>query len=142
MHGPCLYLGNGSTDCAQIWYVVSSCSYRCLAQLGRGANTHVRTCTCHFYISGTAAPTALKLGMRLVAVLIGGFHNSVGVPPRTYARAHPISLYQECLDRWYPNLMRGSRITNFDLKVKSGSRTFARAHPPSLGPRRTRRLTG
>ena len=39
---------------------------------------HVRACTCHLYISETAAPIVLKLGMRLVAVLIGGLHNSDG----------------------------------------------------------------
>ena len=32
----------------------------------------------HFYISGTTGPIALKLGMQLVAVLIGGLHNSDG----------------------------------------------------------------
>ena len=32
----------------------------------------------HFYISGTAGPITLKLGMQLVAVLIGALHNSVG----------------------------------------------------------------
>ena len=80
-----------------------------------GANTHVRTCTCHFYISGTAAPIALKFGMQLVVVPLGCFHNSVEVPARTCARAHPIPLSQECLDRWDPNLMCDYKITNFDL---------------------------
>ena len=38
----------------------------------------MRTCRDHFYISGTAGPIALKLGMRLAAVLTGGLHNSDG----------------------------------------------------------------
>ena len=103
VHVPFLYLRNGCTDCAQTWYAVTSRYYRCVAQLGRGANTPVRTCTCHLYISGTAAPIALKFGMQLVVVPLGCFHNPVEVPERTGARATPIPYVTGGLDRGGPN---------------------------------------
>jgi hypothetical protein len=107
VHVPFLYLRNGCTDYTQIWYAVRSRSYRWLPQLGGGVITHVRTCTDPFYISGTAAPIALKLGMRLVAVPVGGFHISVGVPPRTCARARALSISQERPQRLRANLVCG-----------------------------------
>ena len=66
VHDPFLYLRNGSTAYAQIWYVVRRRSYTWPPQLGEGVGTHVRTCNpARIYISGMAGLIKLKLGMRL-----------------------------------------------------------------------------
>ena len=63
VHTPLLYLENGWTDCAEIWHVASGQLVMWLPHVYGGVNMHVRTCTPHFYISGTAEPIALTFGM-------------------------------------------------------------------------------
>ena len=63
VHTPLLYLENGWTDCADIWHVASGQLVMWLPHVYGGVTMHVRTCTPHFYISGTAEPIALRFGM-------------------------------------------------------------------------------
>ena len=63
VHTPLLYLENGWTDCADIWHVASGQLVMRLPHVYGGVTMHVRTCTPHFYISGTAEPIALRFGI-------------------------------------------------------------------------------
>ena len=67
VHSPLPYLQNGRTDCADIWHVASGQLVMWLPHVygggGGGVTMHVRTCTPHFYISGTTEPIALRFGM-------------------------------------------------------------------------------
>ena len=70
-HTALLYLGNGLTDCVQIWYVGWGSSTRCLPQVICGVHLHVRTCAplshkcpaCRHSV--TVGPIALKFGKHL-----------------------------------------------------------------------------
>ena len=58
---PFPHLGNGWTDCAEIWFVVrDSLAWRCTTANG-GVQVHVCTNAPLFRISGTAGRIALKL---------------------------------------------------------------------------------
>ena len=62
---PFPYLGNGWTDCAEIWVVVrDSLAWR-FTKVNAGVEVHVRTCAPLFRISGAAGRIALKLGLWL-----------------------------------------------------------------------------
>ena len=61
---PFLYLGNGWTDCAEIWCVARDPLAKLFAKVNGGAHLHVRTCPL-FRISETAGRIALKFGMWL-----------------------------------------------------------------------------
>ena len=63
VHTPLLYLENDWTDCADIWHVASGQLVMRLPHVYGGVTMHVRTCTPHFYISGTAEPIALRFGI-------------------------------------------------------------------------------
>ena len=41
-----LYLGNGWTDCAEIWYVVRDPSARRFTEVDDGVHLHMTTCAC------------------------------------------------------------------------------------------------
>ena len=62
---PFPYLGNGWTDCAEMWYVVRYLLARRFTEVDDGIQLHVRTYASIFRISGTAARIALKLRMWL-----------------------------------------------------------------------------
>ena len=62
---PFPYLGNGWTDCAEIWCVVRDPLARLFAKVNGGAQLHVRTCAPLFRI--TAGRIALKFGKFLDA---------------------------------------------------------------------------
>ena len=70
-HTALLYLGNGSADCVQIWYVGWGSLTKCLTQIIDGVHLHVRTCAPLFHkcsaccFSVTVGPIALKCGMHL-----------------------------------------------------------------------------
>ena len=70
-HTALLYLGNGLTDCVQIWYVGWGSLTKCLPQVIEGVHLHVRTCSPLFHkcsaccFSVTVGPIALKFGMHL-----------------------------------------------------------------------------
>ena len=56
-------LGNGWTDCAEIWRVVRDQLAVRFTLLWGGVHLHVRTCAPLFRISETVGRTALKFGM-------------------------------------------------------------------------------
>ena len=60
------YLGNGLADCVKHWCVARAPLPSCITQIRGSVNLHVRTCTPHFHISGTAGQIALnrRLGDR------------------------------------------------------------------------------
>ena len=62
---PFLYLGNGWTDCAEIWCVVRDPLARLFTNVHGGAQLHMRTCATLFLISEMAGRIALKFGMCL-----------------------------------------------------------------------------
>ena len=70
-HTALLYLGNGLTDCVQIWYVGWGSLTKCLPQVIDEVHLHVRTCAPLFHkcsaccFSVTVGPIALKFGMYL-----------------------------------------------------------------------------
>ena len=59
------YIGNGWTDCAEIWLVVRDPLAWRFTKVDGGVQVHVRTCASLFRISGTAGRIALKLGVWL-----------------------------------------------------------------------------
>ena len=65
MDGVHLHVGNGWTDCSEIWFVVlDSLAWR-FVKVNGGVQVHVRTCEPLFRNSGTAGQIALKLGVWL-----------------------------------------------------------------------------
>ena len=60
------YLGNGLADCVKHWCVARAPLPSCFTQIRGSVNLHVRTCTPHCHISGTAGQIALnrRLGDR------------------------------------------------------------------------------
>ena len=62
---PFPYLGNGWTNCAEIWFVARDPLAWRFTKANDGVQVHVRTCTPLFRISGTAGRIALKLGVWL-----------------------------------------------------------------------------
>ena len=62
---PFPYLGNGWTDCAEIWCVVRDPLAMRFTLLRGGVHLHVRTCAPLFRISETAGRIALKFGIWL-----------------------------------------------------------------------------
>ena len=83
------YLGNGWTDCAEIWCVVRNPLARLFAKVNGGAQLHVRTCSPLFRISETAGRIALKFSMWLETHYLSVLQKlMIG----TCARAHPFSV--------------------------------------------------
>ena len=96
---PHLYLRSGWTDRAQNWYVIRDWSERWLPQVSEGDNLHVRTCRSRFYISKTAGPIALKVGMLPATCQKGGFHTSEGYhSARAHVQGRP-ARFRKHLDR-------------------------------------------
>ena len=62
---PFSYLGNGWTDCVEIWYVVGDPLAKRFTEVNGGVQMHVRTCAPPFRILGTAGRIALKFGVWL-----------------------------------------------------------------------------
>ena len=62
---PFPHLGNGWTDCADIWFVVRDPLAWCFTKVNGEVQVHVRTCAPPFRISGTAGRVGLKLGVWL-----------------------------------------------------------------------------
>ena len=62
---PFLYIGNGWTDCAEIWFVARDPLALRFTKVNGGVQVHVRTYAPLFRISGTAGRIALKLGVWL-----------------------------------------------------------------------------
>ena len=62
---PFPYLGNGWTDCVEIWHVISDPLARLFTKVKGGAQLHVRTCAPLSHISETPGRIALKFGMWL-----------------------------------------------------------------------------
>ena len=49
-----MYLGNGWTDCAEIWFVVRDQLAWHFTKVDCGVHVHIRACATLFHISGTA----------------------------------------------------------------------------------------
>ena len=62
---PFPHLGNGWTDCAEIWFVVKDPLAWRFTEVNGGEQVHVLTCLPLFHISGTVGRIALKLGVWL-----------------------------------------------------------------------------
>ena len=66
-----LFLGNGWTDCVEIWYALGVQIWcvgfealpKCFPQVMGWVSLHVRTCKPHFCISGTAWPIEFNFGV-------------------------------------------------------------------------------
>ena len=58
-----LFLGNGWTDCVEIWYALGNPLGTAYAVVTDGVSLHVRTCTPRFCISQTARLIVLKFGV-------------------------------------------------------------------------------
>ena len=78
VHTPLLYLGNGWTDCADIWHVASDQLVRWLQHAHRGVTMHVSTCTPRFYILGTAELIVLKFVTWVETDMTCGFDKAIG----------------------------------------------------------------
>ena len=74
---PFPYLGNGRTDCAEIWYVVTDPLARLFAQVNGGAQLYVRTPFC--CISETAGQIVLKFGTYVFRDLLAKHFTKVDV---------------------------------------------------------------
>ena len=57
-----LYLGNGLTDCVEIWHALGGPLVTAYTIVTGGVSLHVRTCRPHFCISGTAWPIEFNFG--------------------------------------------------------------------------------
>ena len=60
-----LFLGNGWTDCVEIWHALGDPLVTAYAVVTDGVYLHVRTCTPRFCISQTARPIEFNFGVRV-----------------------------------------------------------------------------
>ena len=94
---PFPHLGNGWTDCAEIWCVVSDPLARHFIKVNAGVQVHVRTYALLFRISGTAGWIALTFDVWLLDQQQCVFFWGGGITSGahcTYARAHHFFISQ------------------------------------------------
>ena len=73
------YLGNGRTDCAEIWYVVrDQLAWQFAQTKGIRVHLHLHTCIVLFRISGTAGSIVLKFVMLVKAMLCVLYKSWIG----------------------------------------------------------------
>ena len=96
-----LLLGNGWTDCVEIWYAIGVPVVAVHAAVMGRVYLHVRTCrdtpTPRFCISETAWPIVFKFGMWVGGHELSAFHKSWVQCICTCARAHP---FPYLANRW------------------------------------------
>ena len=90
-YAPFPHLGNGWTDCAEIWCVVSDPLAMRFTVLRGGVHLHVRTCVPFFRFSGPAGRIALKFGMLLGTNQLDRLHKpGWGTLARAHVQMYPL----------------------------------------------------
>ena len=129
-----LFLGNGWTDCVEIWYALGNplvTAHAIVTGTG-GVSLHVRTCrdtpTPRFCISQTARPIVFKFGVWVSSHYLSAFHKSWFGYLCTCARADGASVSQERLGRFSSILVCEFGVMNYVLNTIHGWGISARAH--------------